>query len=167
LAGCPADARLGYGHTAVKVATEAGVLSAQANLAAVFGGTEGEALSVLLDVSVTTPVYGRVVIPSRLLSDSGPFGTQLVTPVPAIAVGPEGPDVAITRLQMTLGPRGLTYYRRVHGRNVAFVPSGPPVPSPCPRTGFPFAVALTFATGAHASARSVVACPRAAVHRRG
>jgi hypothetical protein len=157
--GCSANSLLGRGRASAEVASAAGVLGAGATLTAFFGGTEGDALSVLLDIHVGTPVYGRVVIPSRLLADSAPFGTQLETPVPPIAVGPEGPYVAITHLHMTLGPLGLTYYRPVHGRRTGFTPTGPPVPTPCPRGGYPFAVSLHFADGTAAAARSVVRCP--------
>jgi hypothetical protein len=162
--GCPADSALGRGRAVAEVASAAGVLGARATLTAFFGGTDGAALSVLLDIHVASPVYGRVVIPSRLLSDSPPFGTQLRTPVPPIAVGPEGPFVAITRLHMTLGPLGLTYYRSVGGRRVAFTPTGPPVPTPCPRGGYPFAVTLRFADGTVARSRTSVSCRVAGAH---
>lgn len=68
-----------------------------------------------------------------------------------------GPDVSIVSVQTTIGPRHLTYYRRLHGRRVAFHPRGVSVPERCPRGGLPFA----------APHRPAIASSAAAVPRNG
>jgi hypothetical protein len=65
----------------------------------------------------------------------------------------------------TIGPRGLTYYRHVHGEIVPFRPRGLQVPKRCPRHGFAFRVDLTFLDGTHESTSSAVPCPRSTLGR--
>jgi hypothetical protein len=164
LAGCSTNARVGVGHARVKLAYETGTIEAHANVTALLGVSQREGIPVLFYFDVLHPVYGRFVLSGEMVQDSSPFGEQLVTSEAPIAIGPEGPDVAITRLNMTLGPLGLTYYRRIHGRTVAFEPKGFSVPTSCPRAGFPFAADLTFVDGTHVRARSAVPCPGRSGH---
>jgi hypothetical protein len=62
-------------------------------------------------------------------------------------------------MHLTLGGR-LTYYERVHGRNIAYHPAGIGLPRSCPRGGFPFAATFRFLDGRHAGAQTRVPCPR-------
>jgi hypothetical protein len=78
--------------------------------------------------------------------------------VPLVASLPEGPDVALVSVHVTLGG-ALTYYERVHGRLVRYRPRGIALPSRCPRAGFRFAASFAFLDGTHSSASTVVRCP--------
>ncbi len=107
-----------------------------------------------------TPVAAQVVFEGELIPGFGPFSSgSLDNAVPLVAGVPEGPDVSIRSVQTTIGPGGLLYTRRVHGRTVHFHPSGVGVPEHCPRGGFRFAARFGFADGTTASAASTVPCP--------
>jgi hypothetical protein len=67
----------------------------------------------------TSPVIAQLVFPGLLLGDSGPFGARLETTIPLIPGLPDAPDVALVRMQASIGSKGLTYYKRVHGTTVA------------------------------------------------
>jgi hypothetical protein len=71
---------------------------------------------------------------------------------------PGGADVSIVRVQTTIGPAGLTYYRHRHGRRVPFHPRGVAVPEHCPHGGFPFAAQFTFQDGSGTSASTTAPC---------
>jgi hypothetical protein len=79
--------------------------------------------------------------------------------VPLVPTVPEGPDVAVTDVHVTLGGR-LTYYERVHGRRVPYRPQGILLPKRCPRGGFRFSATFTFLDGTQAQAQTTVRCPR-------
>jgi hypothetical protein len=80
--------------------------------------------------------------------------------VPLIPSVAGGPPVSIVRVNATIGPAGLTYYERVHGRTVSFHPIGVSVPQRCPRGGFAFSGQFSFQDGTSVIARSNVPCPR-------
>jgi hypothetical protein len=84
----------------------------------------------------------------------------LETTVPPVLSVPEGPDVALTQMQTTLGPSGLIYNERRGGKTVFFRPEGILLPRSCPRDGFPVSVRLNFEDGATSTARTAVPCPR-------
>jgi hypothetical protein len=97
---------------------------------------------------------------SASLGESSAANEQLATgPLAPIPLGPEGPDVVVRYLSATFGPLHLTYYRRSHGKRVAFKPTGLTIPTSCPRKGFLFAAQLTFLDGTQTTAKSRVPCP--------
>lgn len=108
-----------------------------------------------------TPVIAQLVFPGLLLPDSGPFGASLDTTIPLIPGLPGAQGVAMIAMQVSIGSKGLTYYRRVHGKSVAYVPKGFAVPLHCPAGGFPFGASFTFANGTTESASSTAPCPPA------
>lgn len=65
----------------------------------------------------------------------------------------------MTSMQSTIDPRHLTYYKRVHGRRVAFHPEGIALPTHCPRGGFRFKGTFTFLDGAVKTTRVAARCP--------
>ena len=70
-----------------------------------------------------------------------------------------GPVVSIVSVTSTIGPAHLTYYKRVHGKRVAFSPRGVSVPERCPHGGFRFAASFGFQDGSSTSATTTVPCP--------
>ena len=113
------------------------------------------------------PVDAQLVLPSLLLSATAPFGGNVHIGVPLVPSLPDSPDVAVVRLTTTLGPLGITYYEREHGRTIGYQPRGLLLPDRCPRGGFPFAAQLSFVDGSMGSAQTTVACPSARRRRRG
>ena len=159
-AGCPVNARIGFGSALVALPAGSEPVEEEGNLTALVGPPNNEHLEVLFYAEGLSPVYAQLVFPGQVLSDNAPFSGRLDTAIPLIPTWPGGPDVAVTRMTTTIGPRGLTYYRRVRGKVVPFHPRGIAVPRRCPRGGFPFRADIVFLDGAHASARSAVPCPR-------
>jgi hypothetical protein len=159
VSGCPANARIGFGHATVAVPAEGEPIVERGSLSAVVGPPNREHLEVLFYAEGHTPVFAQLVFPGLLLEDRGPFGDRLDTAIPLIPTWPGGPAVAVTSMTSTIGPQGLTYYRRRQGRIVPFRPRGIFVPRHCPRKGFPFRVDLIFMDGTHQTAISSVRCP--------
>lgn len=160
VSGCPANARIGFGSALVAVPAEGEPIHEEGSLTAFVGPPNNEHLEVLFYAEGRSPVFAQLVFPGRLLDDDPPFSGRLDTAIPLIPTWPGGPDVAVTSMTSTIGPRGLTYYRHVHGEIVPFHPRGIAVPKRCPRRGFPFRVDLTFTDGTQQSATSAVPCPR-------
>jgi hypothetical protein len=81
---------------------------------------------------------------AELIAGSDTMPGRLDTQVPLIASVPAGPPVSILSVTATIGPAGLTYYAKRHGRRVAFHPRGVSVPRHCPRGGFRFSARFSF-----------------------
>jgi hypothetical protein len=105
-------------------------------------------------------VQNQLIFPGLLLPATAPYGGKnLEITVPLLTTWPEGPDIALVRLRSTIGPLGVTYYERIHGKFVPYQPSGIILPSSCPRGGFQFSVTFTFADGTSTTSRASVRCP--------
>jgi hypothetical protein len=159
LTGCSPNSRLGYGSAVVEVPFGTGAGHEIPEIQALAGPSPHGNLVVLFYANGESPVYAQLVFSGEVLPDKGRFGSQLAATIPLVTSVPGGPDVSITRVQTTIGPNHLTYYKRVHGRRVAFRPRGVSVPSRCPVGGFPFAAAFTFQDGSTATATTAVPCP--------
>lgn len=158
--GCPADSLIGFGEALAEVRAQSAVRET-AKVTALVGPSEGEVETVLFFVDGRSPVNREIVLSGRLLNIASPHGATLLTEVPPLPAWPAGPDIGLIRFRSTIGPERLTYYRRVRGRTVAFVPRGLTVPRSCPRGGFPVAATFTWWTlGGAASARTKVPCPK-------
>jgi hypothetical protein len=162
--GCPSSALMGRGSASaeIPIGGEAVDESAQIDLfsAPVVDGR----LAFMVYVNAESPVEAQLVFPATLVSAQPPYSEGIDSDVPLVPTLPEAPDVAIDRLQMTLGasttgPDQFVYYRLRHGHHVAYVPRGLLLPSACPRAGFPFMAQFTFADGTSATAKANVPCP--------
>jgi hypothetical protein len=107
---------------------------------------------LLISAAGKEPVSAQLTLSGELRDG------HLIVTVPPIPGLPEGPYVAVTRLQMTIGGR-LTYYERRHGRIVTYHPPGVGLPLSCPSRGFPFGTRFMFLNGSSSSVRTVVRCP--------
>jgi hypothetical protein len=150
---CPPNSVMGAGSAEVEVPLGPEVQHESATLALVAGPSQSGFLNLLVAATGISPVAARIVMPT-LLRDG-----HLHIDVPTVPSLPEGPDVSVVRVRVTLGGR-LTYYERRHGRRVAYRPKGIVLPPRCPRGGFRFAGSFTFLDGSHAAASTSVACPR-------
>jgi hypothetical protein len=160
IAGCSANARIGFGSALVAVPAEGEPVLEEGSLTALVGPPNSEHLEVLFYAEGHTPVYAQLVFPGQVLNDSAPFSGRLNTAIPLIPSWPGGPDLAVTRMRSTIGPLGLTYYRHAQDAIVPFHPRGIKVPKRCPRRGFLFRVDIAFLDGSSASATSTVPCPQ-------
>jgi hypothetical protein len=157
--GCSPNAVMGTGIARVELPFGSVVLRETAYVTAVMGPPAGNTTVILFYAEGNSPVAAQVVFPDALQSASMPFGILLDVTVPLISTVPGGPDVAVTDFWSTIGPSGIRYVKRVHGKVTTYTPAGLSVPTVCPRTGFTFRGAFAFADGSRVTATSTVPCP--------
>lgn len=155
---CPANSLMGYGTALAEIPFDEPVIE-RARITTWMAPIENGHLALLFLAKAGTPVSAEILFKSLLLGASPPFGGSLATTVPLVPTVPEGPDVAITQLNTTLGPMHITYYETFHGKKVAYHPQGIRLPHTCPHGGFPFAATLAFLNGTHTSTHTNVPCP--------
>lgn len=159
--GCPVDSRLGYGAAVAQVRAKTTVEEPTKVTVLMGPPTEEGDMTVLFFVEGRTPVNREVVLDSVLSEIASPQGAALLTSVPPLPAWPAGPNIGLIRFHSTIGPEGLTYYRHVNGRTIAFHPRGVAVPHHCPRRGFPVSARFTWWTAEPpATATARVPCPR-------
>lgn len=163
--GCPRDSRMGHGRAVAEMAIAGEVARETARIAIVRAPEREGHVAMTLVVYHEPALSMQIPLPTVLLPADGPFGGRLSIRAPLLTTVPEGPYLAVTQIQMVLGPRQLIYTERVHGRTVRYRPRGIPLPERCPRGGFPFALSMAFLDGSRAEAVTTVRCPRR-VHRR-
>lgn len=66
------------------------------------------------------PISAQVALPALLLP--APHTGSIDIEVPPVPSLPGAPNVAVAELNATLGPLGLTYYERIHGRTTSYHP---------------------------------------------
>jgi hypothetical protein len=158
--GCPPDSFMGEGIAVADFPVKHEVFREAARIAVVRTNEQEGHLAMLLCLYDEPRVSVQMVLVGELLPAPRPYGGILRIRVPLIESWPGAPDVAVGDIQLVLGPKNLTYYERVHNRNIAYKPSDIPLGGHCPRGGFPFAVQLKFLGGALARNRTAVACPK-------
>jgi hypothetical protein len=162
---CPPDSRMGYGGAVAEVPIKGQVFYETAKIAILRATEQAGHQALLLYVYGETGLHAEIPLIADLLPDPGPYGGLLDIHVPLVSTFPEGPNVSVTELQLVLGPPNLVYYERLHGRRIAYRPTGIPLPGRCPRGGFPFAVQLGFLDGSQATASTTVPCPQVRARR--
>jgi hypothetical protein len=160
LAGCPANSLMGHGSAQVDVPFLLGPVLEPVSITLLSGPVQEGHLGLLFFANGASPVLAALIFAGAVLPAQGPFGGILDTRLPLVASVPEGPDASLVRMETTIGPSHLTYYRRVRNRMVGFRPRGILLPSSCPHGGFLFTAHLTFQNGAHAETSTAVPCPR-------
>jgi hypothetical protein len=157
LGGCSPNARLGFGSATVAVPFGPEIVSETANIDALMGPPVEEQVGVLIFAESLSPVFAQLVYPGELLVGTGP--ETLSTYFPPTPTLPGAPDAAVTRMELTVGPEHLTYYRREHGREIAFRPRGVSLPTKCPRGGYLFVTNMRFADGTALTVPYTAPCP--------
>jgi hypothetical protein len=149
---CPPDSRMGGGTATVAFAVGDETFTEDVGLALVAGPSPDGYLHVLIAATGEWPVIATIVMPAVI------HAGELQVTVPPVPGPPGGPDVSLTKLNITIGGN-LTYYEHAHGRTIAYKPRGIALPRSCPRGGFRFATNLSFLDGTTAAAQATVACP--------
>lgn len=157
--GCPSRSLMGYGTAIAEVQVGRSVVKERATTAIYMAPIAEGNINTLFLINGYSPLLAELIFPGLLLPASSPYGGDLSINVPLLEAFPEGPDVALVTVRLTIGPLGITYYERVHGRFVPYRPSGIILPSRCPRGGFPFEVTFDFADGTTATGKDRVPCP--------
>jgi type IV secretory pathway VirB2 component (pilin) len=159
--GCPAESLIGNGSAQVRVPFGTGVVSEQANVFIYMAKPVAEQTTTLLYFDGRKPVLAPLVLESQVVTPEGSSDSILETPVQTILTAPEGPQATLVAMRTTLGPAGLRYFRREHGRRVPYRPEGIGLPAHCPRGGFRFAASFRFGDESQTRATATVPCPRA------
>jgi hypothetical protein len=163
--GCPANSLMGYGIALAEIPIGAAIVSETAHVDVFRATNDGGHLALLIYANGATPVAAQVVFPAVVLPAPAPFGGRLDMTIPLVPSLPEAPDVAVVQFRSTLGPLHLRYREQVHGRVVTYKPKGIPLPTRCPRGGFPFSATFSFLDGSDAIAQTAVPCPPAKSRR--
>jgi hypothetical protein len=150
---CPRNSIMGRGSALAKFQVSPEVQEEEATIALVAGPAQNGYIKMLISATGTYPVAARVVMSTLLLPG------RLQISVPLVEGVPEGPDVAVAKVNVTIGGN-LVYHRRVHGRQVAYRPQGVLLPRRCPPSGFRFSATFSFLDGSSANAQTVIGCPR-------
>jgi hypothetical protein len=151
---CPPNSIMGRGHALAQFQVSPEISEETAEIALVAGPAQNGYLKLLISASGSYPVAARIVMSSLLLPG------ELQIKVPLVQGLPEGPDVAVVRVKVTIGGN-LLYYERSHGKRVAYRPQGILLPKRCPAGGFRFRASFSFLDGTQTQAQTVVPCPRA------
>jgi hypothetical protein len=159
-AECPANALMGRGHAVIELPVGNEIVRNNADVSIYMGPPVDRHTDMLFYAHSVTPVSAKVVFQGLLLPSEGGIGASLNTEVPPISTWPEGAYATIVRMQSTLGPEHVTYFRYVHGKRVGYQPIGMAVPAVCPRGGYRFALNLSFADGSRGTAMRYVPCHR-------
>ncbi len=158
--GCSPNARIGTGTAHVAVPFGPEIVHESADMIAYMGAPVNEGVTMILYGEGRSPVYAQMLLQGSLVAGNGPFNELLLTSnLPLIPTLPGAKDVAMISMDLSLGPRSLKYYKRVHGRTVSFRPRGLVLPPVCPTGGFPFISTLTFQDGYVRNVDVVVPCP--------
>jgi hypothetical protein len=150
---CPPNSIMGSGSALAEFQVSPEISEETAQIALVAGPSQNGYLKLLITASGSYPVAARIVMSTLLLPG------QLQINVPLVPGIPEGPDVAVVRVHVTIGGN-LTYYERSHGKRVAYHPQGILLPKRCPAGGFRFHADFSFLDGTQSQAQTVVKCPR-------
>ena len=163
---CPANSIMGRGSALAELRFGSELVTESARISIARAPNEDGHIALLVYALGPRPVNTQVLSPAQLLPASPPFGGQLSIQLPIVPSVPGAPDVAVARMEVTLGPQGLTYYEQLDGQTLAYTPRGILLPKTCPRGGFRFAATFTFIEGSQANAAATIPCPRGRARRR-
>lgn len=159
--GCPANSLMGYGTALAEIPIGPQIFRETAQ-AEVFRTENDEGhLALLVYVVGSSPVSAQIIFPAVVLPAPAPFGGRLDMGIPIVPSLPGAPDVAVVQFRSSLGPLHVTYRERVRGRLIEYKPKGIPLPTHCPRGGFPFTAKFAFQDTSQSAASAVVRCPSA------
>jgi hypothetical protein len=158
--GCPTNSVIGYGSALVEVPFGPETLQETTRTTTFMAPVQNGRLGLLFYADGESPVSAQLVFPGLVLPAADPFGGDLNAMLPLVPSVPEAPDAALVKLTTTLGPSHITYYEYRKGHTIPYHPRGILLPPTCPHGGFRFAAQFTFDDGSHASAHTVVPCPR-------
>ncbi|HXE46186.1 MAG TPA: hypothetical protein VN635_13460 [Conexibacter sp.] len=163
LGGCPPNAVMGYGEARaiVRMAQTAQAIPEYATVALLAGPIAQGKLGLVVYVEGQRPFGGQLAFAGDVSDAAPPYGGVLTVRMPVIPGIQDVATVSLVQLRLVIGSHAIRYYRRQHGRRVAYRPDGIELPERCPRGGFRFHAEVRFADGSRRSTGSVTRCPRA------
>jgi hypothetical protein len=159
-APCPINSLIGSGSASADLRlSEEETIAGAADIELRAGATVDAKPGLIVIANTYNPVRMQLTYAGYLYVPPAPFGVGLAIKVLPIPKGPFGAPVALSRLHLVVGGRGIIYYKSVHRRRLAYHPGGVPLPGSCPRGGFRFRVVLRFADATRRAVDDVVRCP--------
>ena len=158
-AGCPADARVGFGGGVAVLALPGQLVREQFTLDFFFGPPEHGRLRLLAYASGVSPAAAYLVVVARQVSAPAPYGIGFTVQVPQVATIPGAEYVSIESAYATIGASNVAYFKTVHGRRTLVRVPGLIVPRRCPAGGFPTRGTAEFADGATFTVDPTIPCP--------
>jgi hypothetical protein len=146
---CPPQSHIGSGHALAEVHAGSQTIAEHVTLWVFLGPLHNLSPTFLILGRGYTPFNERVVITGSSVSDSLPFGEDLVMTLPPISTLPLEPHASIVSMSLLVGSTSP------HAPRAATVV----VPRYCPAGGFPFAAAFTYADGSTGQASATAHCP--------
>lgn len=162
--GCSPNAQIGKGSALAEVPIGPDLVSEEAKVTILLGQPQGESVGILIYSDGESPVAAENIFQGEL-RENGSYGTLVETALPLIPSIPEAGDVVLTKMKVSIGANGLTYYAHEHGKFVRYHPRGFQVPETCPPGGFQFGLSMKFADGVVVPTTFTIPCP-ASHHRR-
>jgi hypothetical protein len=159
LGGCPPNSLLGRATATATVPIGPALISEQVHIGLTATASESNNLEILYAAEGLTPVFSMLVFRGEIVEANPPYGEEINTFIPPIETLPEAPYASVVSMRSTIGPQGITYYRRSHGRKIAYQPQGIDLPAHCPHGGFRFAATFTFLDQATKLIHITVPCP--------
>lgn len=159
IAGCPPNSLVGRAIATATVPIGPELIREQVHIGLTAAASESKNPEILYAAEGLTPVFSQLIFRGEILEADPPYGEAIDTFIPPIETLPEAPYASVISMSSTIGPKGLTYYKRSHGRRVPYQPEGIALPARCPRGGFRFAATFTFLDEATKALRLVVPCP--------
>jgi hypothetical protein len=163
---CPADALMGFGDATADAFLGSRVVAESAPMSVFMAQPTDGHTSLLYYFDGRAPVIAPLVFPSELLAAGNSPRSEMRLLLPVIPGLPGTPDAVITSMHMSLGPDGITYYKRVGKALRPYKPVGLAVPNTCPRGGFPFSAHVGFEDGSRVTVVRRVPCPGAGRHKK-
>jgi hypothetical protein len=117
-------------------------------------------VEMLVFLKGSSPVLIEVVFTATVFQSPPPYGLGFSVDVPLIKVLPEASDASAKSASLQIGAKGMTYYKKVHGKRRKLPVKGLILPRRCPRGGWPVATQFTFQDGSSVMAKRVVPCPK-------
>lgn len=158
--GCPSSALMGRGVATAAVDVEGKAIEEHANTTIYMAPISGGNINLVFLVFGYSPLLEELVFPGLLQTARRPYGGSLAISVPLIESFAGGEYASLIRFRSTIGPLGVVYYERDHGKFVPYTPTGIRLPRHCPARGFPFAISVAYLDGTSATTRTSVPCPR-------
>lgn len=163
---CPTNSLLGTGYVHAGLFVAGQTITEKAEVDVFMGPPRGEQIGVLVYTATNSPLQSQTIFQGELVSGTGDFGELLEAKVPLVETWPEGNDVVMTYMQLSIDPSTLRYHRHFRGTVVSYHPRGFELPQVCPAGGFPFNASLVFSDGTQISAADVIPCPKSYRRRR-
>jgi hypothetical protein len=156
---CPRESVMGFGSAQVRAPFGTQAVGESGRITIFMTQPVEGRTTMLFYFDGRKPVIAPLVLQTEILTPESSVDSVLSTEIPPIPTAPGGANVSMLSLQANIGPSHVWYFKRVHGRTVAYQPKGLNVPETCPRSGFVFTGEFGFQDGSRATSRSVVPCP--------